>query len=213
MKKIIYPLQQEYILSFINQEDKLIKSMENFAKENKVPILSKDASEFLEQIILIHQPRKVLEVGTAIAYSSIRIAKLLKPSSVLMTIEKSKDNIKLASKFIKKAKLSKKIKVLEGDAADIIPKIKNKFDFIFLDADKEDYLTLYKLSLDKLKKGGIIFVDNVLWHGFTAAEKVPKKYKRSTKHIREFNSYFMNTKSLKTVLLPIGDGIGLGVKI
>jgi len=213
MKKIIYPAQQEYILSFINQKSKLIKSIENFAKENNIPILSKDASEFLEQIISINQPKKVLEVGTAIAYSSIRIAKLLKPSSVLMTIEKSKDNIKLASTFIKKAKLTRRIKILEGDAADIIPKIKNKFDFIFLDADKEDYLNLYKLSLNKLKKGGIIFVDNVLWQGFTAAKKVPKKYKRSTEHIREFNDHFMNTKSLKSVLLPIGDGIGLGLKI
>jgi len=187
--------------------------MENFAKENKVPILSKDASEFLEQIILIYQPKKVLEIGTAIAYSSIRIAKLLKPSSVLMTIEKSKDNIKLASAFIKQAKLKRRIKILEGDAADILPTINDKFDFIFLDADKEDYLTLFKLSLKKLKKGGIIFVDNVLWQGFTAAKKVPKKYKNSTKHIRDFNNHFMNSKSLKSVLLPIGDGIGLGIKL
>ncbi|PJA98204.1 MAG: O-methyltransferase [Ignavibacteriales bacterium CG_4_9_14_3_um_filter_30_11] len=213
MKKIIYPAQLDYISSFVKKNNPLIIEMGKFALENKIPILSKDSSEFLEQIVQIKKPKKVLEIGMAIAYSSIRIAKILSSESVVTTIEINKVNIKIAKTYIKKANMIKKIKVLEGDAEDIIPTIKDKFDLIFLDADKEDYLTLFNLSLEKLKKGGVIFIDNLLWHGFAAAKKIPKKYKNSTKHIRNFNYHFMNSKSLKSVLLPIGDGIGLGIKL
>ena len=213
MKKIIYPLQLEYISSFEKQDYALIKKMEKYARENKTPILSKDSSKFLEQLIIINRPKKVLEIGTAIAYSAIKISRNLSSLGKLYTIEKSEDNIKLANKFIKQAKLNNKINLLEGNAQEIMPKLKIKFDFIFLDADKEDYKKLFELSLNLLKKGGVIFIDNLLWHGFAASKKVPKKYISSTKHIREFNRIFMNTPSLNTSILPIGDGIGLGIKI
>ncbi|HED06543.1 MAG TPA: O-methyltransferase [Ignavibacteria bacterium] len=213
MKKIIYPLQLEYISSFETQENALIKKIERFARENKVPILSKDSSKFLEQLIISLRPQKVLEIGTAIAYSAIKISRNLSASGKLYTIEKSNDSIRIANKFINEAKLKNKINLLEGNAQKIIPKLKVKFDFIFLDADKEDYKKLFELSLTLLKKGGVIFIDNLLWHGFAASKKVPKKYISSTKHIRSFNKIFMKTTSLNTSILPIGDGIGLGIKI
>jgi len=178
-----------------------------------VPILSKESSKFLEQLIVMFSPKKVLEIGTAIAYSAIKISRNLSSSGKLYTIEKSKDNIILANKFIGLAKQENKIKLHEGDAIEIMPEIKIKFDLIFLDADKEDYNKLFELSLKLLKKGGIIFIDNLLWHGYAAVKKVPKKYERSTKHIREFNKIFMNTPSLNSNILTIGDGIGLGIKI
>ena len=213
MKKIIYPLQLKYISSFEKQDYALIKKMEKYARENKIPILSKDSSKFLEQLIIINRPKKVLEIGTAIAYSAIKISRNLSSLGKLYTIEKSEDNIKLANKFIKQAKLNNKINLLEGDAQEIMPKLKIKFDFIFLDADKEDYKKLFELSLILLNKGGIIFIDNLLWHGFAAAKKSLKKYECSTKYIRSFNKIFMKTPSLNTSILPIGDGIGLGIKI
>ncbi len=213
MNKIIYPQQLDYISSFSAKEDAPINIMEKFALENKVPILSKESSKFLEQLIVMFSPKKVLEIGTAIAYSAIKISRNLSSSGKLYTIEKSKDNIILANKFIGLAKQENKIKLLEGDAIEIMPEIKIKFDLIFLDADKEDYNKLFELSLKLLKKGGIIFIDNLLWHGYAAVKKVPKKYERSTKHIREFNKIFMNTPSLNSNILTIGDGIGLGIKI
>ncbi len=213
MKKIIYPQQSEYISSFKKQEDALTKKMERFARENKVPILSKDSSKFLEQLIILIRPQKVLEIGTAIAYSAIKIGKNLSSAGKLYTIEKSSDNMKIAARFINEAKLVKKINLLKGDAQEIMPELKVKFDFIFLDADKEDYKKLFELSLKLLKKGGVIFIDNLLWHGYAASEKIPKKYAASTKHIKSFNKIFMNTPSLNTSILPIGDGIGLGIKI
>jgi predicted O-methyltransferase YrrM len=213
MNKIILSIQFEYISSFRKNIDSLIEEMEAYALEHNVPILSWQSAEFLEQLILIKEPKRVLELGTAIAYSTIRIARNLKGKSVVHTIEKSADNIVLAKEFIVKSGLINRIKVLEGDAINVMPQLKKKYDLIFLDVDKEDYKRLFDYSLVLLRKGGIMVVDNLLWHGYAASTRVPSQYKESTKHIREFNSLFMNQPNLKTSILPIGDGLGVGVKI
>lgn len=213
MSKILFSNQHEYISSFRKQPDELIVEMELYAKEHNVPILSWQSAEFLEQILLLKTPKRVLELGTAIAYSTIRVARQLKGKSVIHSIEKSLDNITVAKEFISKSGLSAKIKLFEGDAINVMPQLKKKYDIIFLDADKEDYKRLFDYSLVLLRKGGLLVVDNLLWQGYAASNRVPVKYKESTNHIREFNSLFMNQPNLKTSIIPIGDGLGLGVKI
>ncbi len=213
MNKILYPVQNNYLEEFKRSNDPLIAEMELYAGENNVPILSWQSAEFLEQLIKIVKPKRVLEIGTAIGYSSIRIAKNLKKKSKLTTIEMSKDNLELAKKYFAKSEVNKKIKLVFGNALDVIPTLNKKYDFIFLDADKNYYKKLFDLSLNHLKKGGIIFVDNLLWHGYAAAKRVPSNYKVSAKFIKEFNKIFTSHPHLKTTILPIGDGIGLGVKI
>ena len=213
MDKIILSTQLEYISSFRKKSDSLIDEMEEFAREHNVPILDWQSAEFLEQLVLMKNPRRVLELGTAIAYSSIRIARHLDGKSVIHTIEKSADNISVAKDFIAKSGLGARIKLLEGDAINVMPQLKKKYDLIFLDSDKEDYKRLFDYSLVLLRKGGLLVVDNLLWHGYAASTRVPLQYKESTNHIREFNSLFMNQPNLKSSIIPIGDGIGLGVKI
>jgi len=213
MNKIILETQLEYISSFRKQSDTLIEEMEVYAKEHNVPILSWQSAEFLEQLVILKNPKRVLELGTAIAYSTIRIARHLNGKSVIHTIEKSTDNISVAKDFIAKSGLSVKIKLLEGDAVNVMPQLKKKYDIIFLDADKEDYKRLFDYSLVLLRKGGLLVVDNLLWHGYAASKRVPTNYKESTNHIREFNLLFMNQPNLKASIIPVGDGIGLGVKI
>jgi predicted O-methyltransferase YrrM len=213
MSKILYSSQQKYLDQFRTKNDELITQMEKYAKEHEIPILDWQSAEYLEQLVLIANPKKVLEIGTAIAYTTIRIAKLLKKKSMIDTIEKSKDNIKLASSNIKKSKLGDRINLLEGDAFDVMPNLEKKYDMIYLDADKEDYEKLFYYSVMLLRKGGIIVVDNLLWHGFAASVKVPSKYKVSTEHIRKFNEIFMEQKSFKSTILPIGDGLGIGIKL
>jgi len=213
MSKILLSNQHDYISSFRKQPDELIVEMESYAKEHNVPILSWQSVEFLEQLVLLKSPKRVLELGTAIAYSTIRIARQLEGKSVIHTIEKSQDNISIAKEFIAKSGLGARIKLLEGDAVNVMPQLKKKYDIIFLDADKEDYKRLFDYSLVLLRKGGLFVVDNLLWHGYAASNRVPANYKESTNHIREFNSLFMNQLNLKTSIIPVGDGIGLGVKI
>lgn len=213
MKNILHSSQEKYLDSLRKKDDSLIERMEEFGKKNNVPILNKDAAQFLEQMIFISKPSRVLEIGTAIAYSTIRIARNLNSSATVDTIELSKDNIKLAMKNITDSGLVNKINVIEGDALKVMPMMKTNYDLIFLDADKEDYEELFTYALPILKKDGIIFIDNLLWHGYVASSQVPANYKRSTECIRKFNQMFVDRKDLKTTILPIGDGIGLGIKV
>ena len=213
MSNILYDDQVKYLTFLRNEPKSLIKEIEVYAAKNKVPILDWMSAEFLEQLITIINPKKVLEIGTAIGYSSIRIASKLRKKASLDTIEKSKNNIKLAKEYIRRAKLTSSINILEGDALEIMPGLDKKYDLIFLDADKEDYEKLFHYSLMLLKKGGVLFVDNLLWHGYAAAKSVPESHAKSTKIIREFNKMFMNSTELQSTILSIGDGIGLGVKL
>jgi len=212
MSKIFFPVQQKYISSFRNDEDELIKEMEVYAKEHNVTILSWQSAEFIEQIILLLNPKRVLEIGTAIAYTSIRIARNLKKKSVVHTIEISQENIAASKTFIEKSGAADRIKLFEGDALVLMPRLKKKYELIFLDADKEDYKRLFDYAMILLKRGGVIVVDNLLWQGYAAANRVPAKYKASTEHIREFNKTFINQPNLKASILPIGDGLGFGIK-
>ncbi len=213
MSRILNEAQEKYLNQFKREDDHLILEMEKFAGENSVPILSWQAADFLEILIKMNKPERVLEIGTAIAYSSIRIAKNLNETAVLQTIEKSEDNIELAKGNIDESGVGDRIEVLEGDAVDIMPGLDKQYDFIFLDADKEDYMKLFNYSVNLLKKNGIIFIDNLLWHGYAAVQEVPENYRESAKHIKEFNKMFLAHKDLQTTIIPVGDGIGLGVKL
>lgn len=211
MGNIIYQNQLDYLKSMRIEPDELLYRMEEYAAENKIPILDWKAAELLEHTVLIKRPKRVLEIGTAIAYSSIRIARKLRKKSYIDTIEKSKNNIKLANDFIREAKINN-INIIEGDALIIMPTLEKKYDLIFLDADKQDYERLFFYSLILLKKNGILFVDNLLWHGYAAMSKPPKEYERSATLIKDFNKLFMYQDSLDVTILPVGDGVGIGVK-
>jgi predicted O-methyltransferase YrrM len=212
MNAIYYPAQTKYIESFRKTGDELILGLEAFAQEHKVPILSWQSAELMEQLILLKDPRRVLEIGTAIGYTTIRIARNLGKKSEIHTIEMSADNIKAAKDNFEKSGLTKKIKLIEGNALNIMPQLQKKYDFIFLDADKEDYKRLFDYSMILLKKNGVIVVDNLLWHGYAASSKVPANYKTSTKLIREFNDIFSAQENLIKTILPVGDGLGIGIK-
>ena len=212
MTQILFPAQKKYLESFRKKGDELLLEIEQYAVEHKVPILNWHAADFIEKLIMINKPDRVLEIGTAIAYTTIRIAKCLSKKAVIHSIEKSEDNIKIALENIEKSGLSKKIKLIQGNALNIMPQLGKKYDFIFLDADKEDYKRLFDYSMILLRKGGIIIVDNLLWQGYAASKRVPAKYSKSTKHIREFNNIFILQQNLDSMIIPIGDGIGLGIK-
>jgi len=212
LSKILFPDQLSYLEKRTTNNDDLLSKMEFFAKKNNIPILDKLSSKFLEQLVYMYSPQKVLEIGTAIGYSTIRVAKLLQNESFIDTIELSNNNISIAKSFIKEAQQEKKIRILSGNAKDILPILSTKYDLIFLDADKEDYIELFNLSIKLLKKGGVYLVDNLLWKGYSAAKNVPPKYEASANQIRKFNDIFLNYAGLKSNILPIGDGLGLGIR-
>ncbi|MFA7287917.1 MAG: O-methyltransferase [Melioribacteraceae bacterium] len=213
MSGILHKSQIKYLESLRKEKSELILKMEKYAEENRIPILDWKSAEFLETLIQSLRPKKVLEIGTAIAYSSIRMARSIRKKGFIDTIEKSKDNIVLALEFIEMSGFGEKINIIKGDALEIIPKLECKYDLIFLDADKEDYEKLFDFSMKKLKKKGVIIIDNLLWKGYAGSSEVPDKYKNSTESVRNFNIYFLANEKLFSTILPIGDGIGIGVKL
>jgi len=160
---------------------------------------------FLHLIIKISNIKNVLEIGTFTGLSALSIALALPDDGKLIALDKNEETSKVALDFFKKANLDDKIQTMINPALDSLDELKNnKFDMVFIDADKMNYKEYYERSLKLLDKGGLIIVDNVLWHGEVADVDNFDKY---TINIREFNSYVLNDKRVEQIIVPLGDGM------
>ena len=198
----------EYIISKIRENDELILEMEKYAEEHNVPIVTKEVAEYLKFIVRSNNIKNVLEVGTAIGYSGILMAKEIeKNNGKLYTIEIDEERYKLAQENFKKSGL-KNIVSIKGDAVEEIKKIDENFDFVFIDASKGHYLEFFEDSYKLLNKNGIIFIDNIMFRGYLYKE-YPKRFKTIVRRLNEFIEYLYSREGEEFVLLPFGDGIGL----
>lgn len=198
----------EYIISKIRENDELILEMEKYAEEHNVPIVTKEVAEYLKFIVRSNNIKNVLEVGTAIGYSGILMAKEIeKNNGKLYTIEIDEERYKLAQENFKKSGL-KNIVSIKGDAVEEIKKIDENFDFVFIDASKGHYLEFFEDSYKLLNKNGIIFIDNIMFRGYLYKE-YPKRFKTIVRRLNEFIEYLYSREGGEFVLLPFGDGIGL----
>mgnify|MGYP001378347820 FL=1 len=168
---------------------------------------------FLELITKISKSKKVLEIGTFTGLSTLSIALGLPEDGTIIALDKnSVTNIK-AKEFFKKAEQDKKIKTIVNPALDTLNELKKEnliFDIIFIDADKENYKYYYNKSFDLLKRGGLMIIDNVLWHGEVADEKNNEKF---TNIIRDFNTFVKNDERTEQIILPLGDGFTICNKL
>ena len=162
---------------------------------------------FLHLIIKISNIKKILEIGTFTGLSGLTMSLSLPSDGELITLDKNEERNKIASSFFKKARQENKIKTIIGPALESISNLKKKkqkFDLVFIDADKENYKNYYNQSLDLIKKNGLIIVDNVLWHGEVVDTK---KQDKLTTVIREFNTYVNKDKKTENLIIPVGDGL------
>ena len=160
---------------------------------------------FLHLIIKTSNIKNVLEIGTFTGLSALSIALALPDDGKLIALDKNNETNKVAINFFKKANLEHKIQTIIKPALDSFDELKNKkFDMIFIDADKMNYKEYYDKSLKLMNKGGLIIVDNVLWHGEVADENNLDKF---TVNIREFNEYVANDKRVEQIIVPLGDGM------
>jgi len=160
---------------------------------------------FLHLIIKTSNIKTVLEIGTFTGLSALSISLALPDDGKLTALDKDKETNKIAVNFFKKAKQDNKIQTIVKPALDSLEELKNqKFDMVFIDADKMNYKEYYERSLSLLNKGGLIIVDNVLWHGEVADEDNLDKF---TVNIRDFNTYVANDKRVEQIIVPLGDGM------
>ena len=191
-------------LSAVQKE---IISYNNSLGDIKRMQISISQCHFLHLIVKISNIKKVLEIGTFTGLSGLTMSLSLPKDGELITIDKSAERNKIASNFFKKAKQENKIKTIIGPALESISNLKKKkqkFDLVFIDADKENYKNYYNQSLDLIEKNGLIIVDNVLWHGEVVDEK---KQDKLTTIIREFNTYVNKDERTENLIIPVGDGL------
>jgi predicted O-methyltransferase YrrM len=160
---------------------------------------------FLTLISQIMRPRRILEVGAFTGYSALCLAKGLAEDGVLHTIEVNDELRGILEAFIRKANLQQKIVLHVGDAAEIIPTLEETFDLVFLDAGKMDYLRHYELALPKLRAGGLLLADNVLWNGKTVYDSEDE----TARALRAFNEHVQADDRVENLLLPLRDGLML----
>ena len=200
-----------YIIGKIEEKDSLILEMEDFAHENSVPIVTKEVAEYLKFIVKTHKVKNILEVGTAIGYSGILMAKeIVEQDGKLYTIEIDEERYNQAQENIKKSGLSNIVSI-KGDAVEEIKKIEENFDFVFIDASKGHYMDFFEDSIKLLNKNGIIFIDNIMFRGYLYKE-YPKRFKTIVKRLDSFIDSLYNREDGDFVLLPFGDGVGLFYK-
>lgn len=203
-----------YIEHLIAKHSDFFTGMEAFAKENNVPIMGKVGIETVLQILRIHQPQSILEVGTAIGYSALRMADTL-PAASIVTIERNLERFTTASKYIERAEKSEQIQLIHGDALEVKDLVKDAapYDAIFIDAAKGQYKKFFELYAPLLSDDGIIIVDNVLFKGLVCETQFENRRVRSlVKKINEFNKWLMGHPDYHTAILPVGDGIAISKK-
>jgi predicted O-methyltransferase YrrM len=207
---IIQRKQAEYLEKLLPASDPLIAEMEQYAAQHNVPIADREVARFLDLTARISGARKALEIGMAIGYSVLHLARAMGEQGLVVSIEPNEEMIRAASGYLERAKVMERVHIQRGKALDVMPTLHDTFDLLFIDAVKEEYKQYLELGLTRLRVGGVIVVDNLLWGG-RVAEQSPDE-ETSTTALREFNRYFIDHPQLIAAVLPVGDGLGYAVK-
>lgn len=185
----------------------LLKEIEKYGRENKIPILLDDSLEYISNLLKKIKPNRILEIGTAIGFSAINFSKYLSENGRIDTIEIESLRVEQALENIEKVGVSDKIRVLEGDALDILPYLIEKYDVVFIDAAKGKYNEFFEHAKRLCKPGGYIIADNVLYKGMVQSDYNKHKQRTAVNKLRIFIDTVLNDEKLESELLDIGDGL------
>ena len=210
-------INQEYIESYIQnllpKPTPFIQEMQDYAKKDHIPIVHSEVAQLIVLVLQAQKCKKVLEIGTAIGYSSILWATAMGKDSQVITIEREPDMILVAKQYVQKAQLQDNIKILEGQAEDVLLALNEGFDCIFLDAAKGHYMDFLPTCLSLLKDGGLLISDNVLFRGMVASNALIKRRKITiVKRMRKYLEFISDHPQLTTSIIPIGDGLAISLK-
>ena len=201
-------INYNHIVDYLNNIyiDEDFIELRNYGIENNIPIMKLETKEFLKTLVLISKPKNILEIGTAIGYSSLLFSKY--SNANITTIEKSKDISEIAKANF--SKYNKKINLINMDAKKALNNFNQGFDFVFIDANKSQYEYYFNESLKLLNENGLIVCDNILFRGeITNDDLINRRHITMVKNLRKFLSHITNLDDYVTSIIPIGDGISL----
>lgn len=207
-------INEEYITEYLHtlfpQKDAFLNELEGYAEKFAVPIIHPEVRALLEVLCKIHKPKRVLEVGTAIGYSALVLAKCLPDDGRIITIERDPDMTQLAISNIEKAGYDSIVRVIEGEALEVLSCLDSKFDMIFIDAAKGYYHEFLDLTIPLIRDGGLIISDNVLYKGMTATDDLVKRRQKTiVGRMRDYLSRICDDSHFTTSVLPVGDGVAI----
>jgi predicted O-methyltransferase YrrM len=206
---IVNPQIEEYLKSLSPADDTILKEMEELGKDRSFPIVGPLVGRLLHQLALAIGAERIFEMGSGFGYSAYWFAKALSDSGTLFFTEFSNDNAELALSFFKRAEIDNRIKIHVGDSLSILDTIPGHFDIIFNDIDKERYPLVVEKAYNRLRKGGLLIADNLLWFG----RVLRNDDSSSTKGVKEFTRLLLSEKGFLTTIIPIRDGISISLKL
>jgi len=199
-----------YIQNLIKNEDEKLENFRQQCVERGLPIIHKEVGQYLRLVINQLHARSIIEVGTNVGYSSIFMSMVMKNEGKVVTLERSEKFYEEALKKIQSFNLEKNIDVHFGDAVENLDKIEGTFDIAFIDAAKSYYRTFFDKCSMKMKSGGIIISDNVLYQGMIATDElVVRRKKTLVRNMRNYLEYISNDERYITTVLPLGDGLAV----
>ena len=213
MSDIVNNKIEDYIRKNSSKEPEILKNLnkETYLKVLNPRMLSGHIQgRFLSIITKLIKPKKILEIGTYTGYSAICMAEGLIENGIIHTIDINEELISIQNKYFAKSKCNNSIIQHVGDARNIIKSINEKFDLVFLDADKENYIEYYELVIEKVKKGGLIIADNVLWTGKVVEPE--KDDDELTQYLIDFNKMINEDDRVENIILPLRDGLNVILK-
>ncbi|MDO5361172.1 MAG: O-methyltransferase [Eubacteriales bacterium] len=208
----------ERMRTYINSLDMgntlFLENLEQYALEKRVPIIRREMQSFIKMFLALNQPKRILEVGTAIGFSTLLMCEYGPKDLEIVTIENYEKRIPIAKENFRKAQREKQITLLEGDAGKILKELDGSFDMIFMDAAKGQYINWLPDVMRLMKKGGVLISDNVLQEGdiIESHYLVERRNRTIYKRMREYLYELKHNPALVTSILPLGDGVTVSVK-
>lgn len=201
--------QERYLERLQPPRDALLREMETYAAEHDVPISDPEVGRLLEVVARAVGARRILEIGTAIGYGALLMARAA-PEGRVMTVDRDPEMLARARGYLERAGVADRVELVAGAALDVIESLEGPFDLAYVDAEKSEYRRTLDRLLPRLRVGGTILFDNLLWKGHVA--EPPDDEDAVADHLRAFNGYLMIHPQLRSQILPLGDGVGIATK-
>ena len=190
----------------------ILNEQRSYAVINHVPILRESEVHLFEELIGLYRPQRVLEIGTAIGYSTLLLARHLGPDGTVTSVELDEVRHEMAKYYVEKSPYADRVELCLGDAEAVIDTLSGPFDLVFLDGPKGQYLRQLEALLPKLAPGAVILADNVLFRGYVRGDKeAPRRYKTIVKRLREYLTFVEDRRRFNTTIYPLGDGMSVTI--
>jgi predicted O-methyltransferase YrrM len=210
MPGIFEPQAETYINSLLPARDAVLRKMEAYAGKHNVPIVGPACARVLHQLALLVRARRVFEMGSAIGYSTLWLARAVGPRGKVFYTDGDAANAERARAYLREAGMQGRVKIMVGDALELLKATPGQFDLIFNDVSKTQYPEAFKLAVPRVRKGGLFITDNVLWYGRVARPAAPDDVE--TRAIQKFNRLVYKSPDLLTTIVPLRDGLAVCLK-